>query len=59
MLCAYISVEQVSEEHNKEELNRRVDPNVPSCHCRIAVTQVKLLSITPRTCLVFMLCSNV
>ena len=34
MLCfAYMSVEQMSEEHNKEELDRRVYPQVSPQHC--------------------------
>ena len=33
LICAYISVKQMGEEHDEEELYCRVDPNVSSCHC--------------------------
>jgi hypothetical protein len=33
LICAYISVKQMGEEHDEEELYGRVDPNVSSCHC--------------------------
>jgi hypothetical protein len=47
----------MSEEHNEEELDSPVDPNVPSCHCRVAGTQVKSLSITLRnTCSCHVVC---
>ena len=32
-MLAYISVKQMGEEHDEEELYCRVDPNVHSCHC--------------------------
>ena len=39
LVYAYISVEEMGEEDDQEELNRRVDPYVSSCHC----TQCKVL----------------
>lgn len=32
---AYVSVEQMGEEDDEEELDCRVDPHVSSCHCNV------------------------
>ena len=37
---AYISVEQMGEEDDQEELNRCVDPYVSSCHCMQCKVQI-------------------